>query len=76
MKIWLTEAINVENSAVVDNDKVEERIFDWEDEVEVSDVSSNETSVVKIKKISLFDHLIILNNVPCKLLAALTKDSF
>ncbi len=76
MKIWLTEASDIKHCEVVDSDKIIERIFDWQDDAQVLDVPSNKEGIVKIHKISLFDHLMIIDNVLCKPLVALSKSSF
>jgi hypothetical protein len=63
-RLTITPEDNFQNGRVIDPAKLTTCTHDWEDHVPVLETDSRKPGRVKIRAISLYDHRIVLNDVP------------
>ncbi len=73
--LLLTETSNIDwnEKRVIDNDKLEKKVIPWEDDIEVTHGLDGEKSTIKMKNVSLFDHILLKDGKKFKILHMLSK---
>lgn len=73
--ITITETSNVnwDSKKVIDGKKIEKRVIPWENSVEVKIGLDGEKKTIKMKKISLYENILLLDNKEYTILHILSK---
>lgn len=75
MLMTVTPDANVdrEKSAVIDGSQIGKISFSFDRTVPIQDIETGEAGEVKVGKISLFEHLLVVDGTPYRILHALSE---
>lgn len=73
--LLMTEASNIDwnEKRVIDNNKLDKAIIPWEDDIEVTHGLDGKKETIKMKNVSLFDHILLKDGKKYKILHMLSK---
>ena len=59
----ITECDNIDYNkmSMIDVSKIQEITFDWENNIEIFDITDNEVKLVKVSQVSVYNHRLILD---------------
>jgi len=71
----MTETSNIDwkENRVIDNDKLEKTVIPWEDNIEVTNGLDGEKKTIKMKTVSLYEHIMLKDGKKYKILHMLSK---
>jgi hypothetical protein len=72
-RLTLTPEDNVQNGRVIDPTKLTRCTHDWDDHIPVLESASRKPSRVQVRSVSLYDHLVVLNDQPHHILHMFSK---
>lgn len=75
MNMLLTLETNVDRNtnSLIDSAKIFEQSFPWDSEVQITNLRGQNPEAIEAKNISLYEHLILINDKPHVILRALSQ---